>query len=1283
MPPGHMIQQIVDENGTLRHIILSATNCTSGVTCGVNSVTTCSNSLPCKTAPHNHSPCSTGTSSAVAPSSNTTTITNHHHNHNGSSGNNNGSAAPASSVGAKSSNKSVDYSTNTSSNASMTRSGCHATFANHSTITAPQSQPFLVNQLFAGQPPPARSSSSASPLSSMSAASASVSAVPNVSLSSSMSTSIGSTNGLHSQSAASNSMAVAAAAAAAAAVSGSTPHPLLPYPYCCCCCYECSPMPTIVRNAGDSGITPVHGNAQSHILNKSANSLSGSAPCNGTAGACTAPTQPTKQEYTLPAYACNGHSITPPNSHSISHRSTFNSLGQPLIAFSSNASYANHAQQPHHPQHHQQPLNSNIRRRCPTLTPSSGVIHNSNLNQPSNNHHNNAQSFLPSPPGASSTCLPMPHSTASPSTVSSKASATAAGTANFIGAKSTNSTTSGNKGEPMDVNRARANLALALAQNLPYHVGMSTPNSHHVHLHHQNNSQHSHSSSNHQIPAISNSASTNAALLANESSISHLTPWYGSGHRSSAANHHSSNASGSWRKIRPDPLTNELNSCRPTFRSNSYTNSPFTSGGATISTSSSMLNSNRSLPFKSHDRYGYGGLLPMSGHNSLSVNRNQHVHDSLLPNGSIIGKNGLIAPMHVRNTIIDEVGGDGSCSPTSEHYEFGSNDSELNSGGSASPVHSLASPKRSSVCDHLPPGSNRLTNSIKPSRAARSVNSSPCKKAAPPSTLTGTSSSSASSTSSVSASSSPSSTCSSSIGTYRKLLVRKQSGDTLLDLMIVDDDCDSTNTTKGLTNTNRKVKHHTNSSSLLNRSPDAPNHVVRTDGAMLHKNALQRSCDAIKSDLDFSSKLIAPSQRDSSQLTVKSLNVVANRTISNRSPECKAQSRCDPDRTRHESCPAKSILPDTDASDEIDEVSGDNTLSVDVVLNDKIVKHSDRTESNDDADANPTHVVCNSISRETIEMQSDTTAIKSSHDQSNEIDVKRSDRSECDTQVPGEIDKSSEPSPVFNHSPASILHSSSCATVASISPTPIRLKQNELPQVLAFRLIYTSLTSSGVKLKWSHNLSQIEQNDLTVTSYQVEMWQSRSDPTSLTINAVKPHSRLVYNGPVKHCRVLQLVPEQEYAFRVRAVAGSTFDANKPNRTEAQLWLSNTLTITTPKGVGTVVNGFVPSPSSGTSLPHTFNGLRKRNGRPHSAAQSSQSIANGSTHGSPLVACANTESLVDLSSATVSGAFLALHCKWIAFCSHFTRDQSCAFGLLLLFCGIACTFAYMAQHLIDV
>jgi hypothetical protein len=1018
MPPGHMIQQIVDESGTLKHIILSATNCTSGGACGVNSVTTCTNSLPAKSHPSSTS-CSNITSSASSPAN--------------SSQNTTQSSGTLTHSGVKSC-KNGASSGHLSSNA-----GPRACSFGNSNSTA---TPFLVNQLFVGQ--------------------------SNASTALSMPTNVSGNNGLLP-----NSMAMAAAAAT---VSG---HALLPYPYCCCCCYECAGLSAI---RADSSVISPNSSIHHHSSSNSSNATSGKAhPTSGSTSSLPQPPKHCKSDYSH-TYACNGSAGGASNVHQ-NHpgRSPFNSPGQPL-----NGGYAGHTSGQR--KAHGSPAAASF--ACST-----GVCGTSP--SPSHNHG-------PNPYGGCS---------------SNKLSTSA-----YV-AKSNGS--NGNKltGEPIDANRARANLALALAQNLPYHTQLTMPP---VTTHHSQ--------------PTSSSAAAAAVMLANELN----GPYSYSASRAFTSHF----TSGSWRKGRSEP---NHGACRSTLsRYSTATNSnsvPFAN-----SCSNGNIN-NRSSPFKSTADYATEyACLPI-------ISRTNTENES--------NKSGLSAVVPLHDS------GAGSSSPSSEHYEFGSNDSELNSGGSASPVHSL-SPKRS-VCERIHSAGNRLTASTDSVRVTRSTNSSPAKNT-------------------------------SSIGTYRKLLVRKKSGDALLDLItpVHSDNGDDSRMIDS--------KHRY----LPNVSINAP-----PEETLIERDVLQ-SRDATESDLEHLKRTIEST--DSIDSLPFRTSILDEQSVQSNSAPLKLINRNSMDKIDSSSA----LLANAIKTDDTDQESYDCIDSSEGVVDGSDAIEIEKRLCCHKIEPDQAESLIGSIDRNTIE---------------------------CDR-----ID-----------SPKKTNESK-----------PIRLKQNELPQVLAFRLIYTSLSSSSVKLKWSSCLATLaDQHELTTTAYQVEMWQSRSDPTfllgSCSPPTVKPHSRLVYNGPVKHCKVLQLLPEQEYAFRVRAVAqyASTEDP-KPD-IQCRLWLSNTLTITTPKSVGTIVNGFVAGQSSlANPWSPSHSALKKRNGR-------GQPLLSSSVNVPPLPVAAPTDcSLSSGSRCKLNGkSLLTINSDWLSVCTQFSRDQSCAFALLLLFCGIACSFAYMAQQLIDV
>lgn len=110
---------------------------------------------------------------------------------------------------------------------------------------------------------------------------------------------------------------------------------------------------------------------------------------------------------------------------------------------------------------------------------------------------------------------------------------------------------------------------------------------------------------------------------------------------------------------------------------------------------------------------------------------------------------------------------------------------------------------------------------------------------------------------------------------------------------------------------------------------------------------------------------------------------------------------------------------------------------------------------------------------------------------------------------------------------------------------PVNLKQNSMPIVYAFNLVETQVTNSLVRLKWTKNHG-VSLTNLERPNYQIEMICLRKEENGQMIKC----SRIVQQCSQKSCKVTNLNSEQDYTFRVRLVY------------EEQLYLSNDLTVTT-------------------------------------------------------------------------------------------------------------------------
>ncbi|XP_074594460.1 uncharacterized protein LOC141849854 [Brevipalpus obovatus] len=130
--------------------------------------------------------------------------------------------------------------------------------------------------------------------------------------------------------------------------------------------------------------------------------------------------------------------------------------------------------------------------------------------------------------------------------------------------------------------------------------------------------------------------------------------------------------------------------------------------------------------------------------------------------------------------------------------------------------------------------------------------------------------------------------------------------------------------------------------------------------------------------------------------------------------------------------------------------------------------------------------------------------------------------------------------------------------------SPQRSPKHLLPKIQVFTLVYTSLTATSVKLKWTYDQTSSVDNLTSSASsnplgpsllnetrhFMVEMM--KNNQTSVKSGSVMPTTRIVYQGIQTSCRISHLSPQEQYSFRVRTYH------------DDHLLISNALTLITPE-----------------------------------------------------------------------------------------------------------------------
>ena len=837
-------------------------------------------------------------------------------------------------------------------------------------------------------------------------------------------------------------------------------------------------------------------------------------------------------------------------------------------------------------------------------------------------------------------------------------------------------------GEPVDPNRARANLALALAQNLPYHQPIALPSLCDIQL----AAGFAPLRTAGPPPPPSTVAGSTGNNLRNRARHHEMNSAGNNCKHSQTGQHYSLLGNNNCSAIRPHSFANGPAPCQSStnrFPNRSPNHSLLSLNGftqptnyypvATLHSPTATTTVSSSLPFSSSTATMTNTNAAVA-HYTVATNTAASATTAIATGGqcteNIVSSNHHYPHPHQQQK--SQHHRNGSCSP-SKHHEFGSNDSELHSGDSnVSPVHHSTLNKRLSS---LQPIQSTATSPAKSQRTSRSSNNSPKKSPAT---------------------------------SFRKLLVRKQSGDALLDLVRVRDD-----------DTGRDDERETSETTLERLRPTEEILQVRAIGSQSDQDCTTTgtrngSDDGVGGFVEPTSLRLSKKGLLTNESLAKPKVALVRLPEKTKTKTSKVDKGVDDKQSESERgqhattsdvCSTLEAASQTDPEEDSDERMAKDLIDYSESQRLPLVEQRTAASSSSCAIKSNQSIEDQKLSAEAAGRQTEESNPddRSTMGKSEFEPIEEDNVSSCSAST-----QSDRHELVNNHSKTSD-SSSSSSELASV-----RCKQSELCQVLAFRLVYTSLTTASVKLKWSQTPTtgstsglmtsdgmQVQINS-NVQSFQVEMWQGRGEHDRLTATSLlsstnnRPHSRLVYNGPVKHCKVMQLLPEQEYSFRVRAVGSCVNNAQ-----QMFLLLSNTLTITTPKcNAPPIVNGisaqqlvqqplFTLSNVAAVTATVSSAGGRKRNSSRQSLQQqiAQQQLITQQLLLQQQQQQRQQQQLMqqqqDSANRSSSAAFLlTFMLPWAAYSSRFSRDQHWAFGLLVVFCGVACTVAYMAQQLID-